>query len=450
MDQLRKRSKKLVKMSCKLEATVTVYLVLLSLLAIESVASMSSLSGHNSGLYVDNGYDQTIIHRVTKQKDKIILEHEILKLLGLPEKPNNLNGKAPLIKRSASNFLLNVYENSLEDQRQKKVNASEAMNGFHLTGDDLKTINGSDSIVTFSAQQKHQGAGGKPDRVKRIWFDVDAAPKDERMTSAELRLYRGPDAKNRKHRGSFTIAVYRVIRSTDTERTMLLVDSTNTTSGQEGWIILNVTECLDYWMQNPEDNRGLYLSVYPTDGPFHETRPEDIGIIGFKGDAERQPFMIGFFQSTGPNQLRIHSRSSFDDIEYDSNTNQKRDTSNVNNFLTDYYNRETLPSSEKPCRLNTFYVSFKDLQWQDWIIAPEGYDANFCSGQCKFPLTSSMNATNHAIVRTLVNLARPSSIPEPCCTPSRLSTISLLYFHDDNNVVLRKYRNMAVRQCGCH
>lgn len=39
---------------------------------------------------------------------------------------------------------------------------------------------------------------------------------------------------------------------------------------------------------------------------------------------------------------------------------------------------------------------------KDWIIAPEGYAANYCDGECSFPLNAHMNATNHAIVQTLV------------------------------------------------
>lgn len=39
---------------------------------------------------------------------------------------------------------------------------------------------------------------------------------------------------------------------------------------------------------------------------------------------------------------------------------------------------------------------------KDWIIAPEGYAAFYCDGECSFPLNAHMNATNHAIVQTLV------------------------------------------------
>lgn len=43
---------------------------------------------------------------------------------------------------------------------------------------------------------------------------------------------------------------------------------------------------------------------------------------------------------------------------------------------------------------------------KDWIIAPKGYAANYCDGECSFPLNAHMNATNHAIVQTLVSAGR--------------------------------------------
>lgn len=42
---------------------------------------------------------------------------------------------------------------------------------------------------------------------------------------------------------------------------------------------------------------------------------------------------------------------------------------------------------------------------QDWVIAPQGYSAYYCEGECLFPLDSCMNATNHAILQSLVSTA---------------------------------------------
>lgn len=70
------------------------------------------------------------------------------------------------------------------------------------------------------------------------------------------------------------------------------------------------------------------------------------------------------------------------------------------------------PGDHNPrsCQIQTLYVSFKDLKWQDWIIAPDGYGAFYCSGECNFPLNAHMNATNHAIVQTLVHLMHPTKV----------------------------------------
>ena len=49
---------------------------------------------------------------------------------------------------------------------------------------------------------------------------------------------------------------------------------------------------------------------------------------------------------------------------------------------------------------------------QDWVIAPQGYSAYYCEGECSFPLDSCMNATNHAILQSLVSTA-PSCLDTP-------------------------------------
>lgn len=48
---------------------------------------------------------------------------------------------------------------------------------------------------------------------------------------------------------------------------------------------------------------------------------------------------------------------------------------------------------------------------QDWVIAPQGYSAYYCEGECSFPLDSCMNATNHAILQSLVSAASVLSPP---------------------------------------
>jgi len=49
-----------------------------------------------------------------------------------------------------------------------------------------------------------------------------------------------------------------------------------------------------------------------------------------------------------------------------------------------------------------------------------------------------MNATNHAIVQTLVSLIQPKRFPKACCAPKKLSAITVLYFDKTQNVVMKR------------
>ncbi|NXL18652.1 DERR protein, partial [Setophaga kirtlandii] len=101
------------------------------------------------------------------------------------------------------------------------------------------------------------------------------------------------------------------------------------------------------------------------------------------------------------------------------------------------------------CKPRRLYISFSDVGWEKWIIAPQGYLANYCGGECPFPLAAELNSTNHAVLQTMVHSLDPRGTPQPCCVPVRLSPISILYYDNSDNVVLRHYEDMVVDECGC-
>lgn len=103
---------------------------------------------------------------------------------------------------------------------------------------------------------------------------------------------------------------------------------------------------------------------------------------------------------------------------------------------------------ERSCKRNSLYVSFESVGWNDWIVAPTGYDAYYCQGTCNFPLSRFMNATNHAVVQTLVNDVDKAAAPKTCCVPTRLGEISMLYL-DRSQIVLKTYPEMVAQECGC-
>lgn len=105
------------------------------------------------------------------------------------------------------------------------------------------------------------------------------------------------------------------------------------------------------------------------------------------------------------------------------------------------------------CRARRLYVSFREVGWHRWVIAPRGFLANYCQGKCALPAVLSepggTPALNHAVLRTLMHAAAPGAAGLPCCVPARLSPISVLFFDNSDNVVLRHYEDMVVDECGC-
>uniref|UniRef100_A0A8C6U4K5 Bone morphogenetic protein 7a n=1 Tax=Neogobius melanostomus TaxID=47308 RepID=A0A8C6U4K5_9GOBI len=171
---------------------------------------------------------------------------------------------------------------------------------------------------------------------------------------------------------------------------------------------------------------------------------------------ENETFIVSIFQVLQRELLLLEQREVWApeegwlvfDLTASSNLWQLQPEHNLGLHLV--LEDRNLGFSKKGCQKHELYVSFRDLGWQDWIIAPEGYAAYYCDGECAFPLNSYMNATNHAIVQTLVHFINPGTVPKPCCAPTQLHGISVLYFDDSSNVILKKYRNMVVRACGCH
>lgn len=60
-----------------------------------------------------------------------------------------------------------------------------------------------------------------------------------------------------------------------------------------------------------------------------------------------------------------------------------------------------------------------------------------------------INKNFGSVVPLQVHLLKPDEVPKACCAPTKLSPISVLFYDDNNNVILKKHRNMVVKTCGC-
>lgn len=132
-----------------------------------------------------------------------------------------------------------------------------------------------------------------------------------------------------------------------------------------------------------------------------------------------------------------------DEWEDDSGRSRRRSRTNSDLAL------EATRRTNNYCQKKELYIRFQALGWGKWIVAPEGLNANYCDGQCPFPLTNPLTASNHAVLQSVSNHYYPDKVKPPCCVPQKLARMSILYHQNEKTVTMRNYDDMIVETCGC-
>ena len=407
-----------------------------------------------SGYYYDNGLEQTVLGDSLSPGEAEVMQEEILHLLGLHYRPHTSghsqrrlpgNSTVPTFMKDIYNSLLNTEGDTGEIKNLTFQNLDSLMetSQFQIEDKDLKAINESDIIMSFV----NYGHQEEFEVTRRFWFDVSEVPLGDTVLTTELRLFKEGRGAGGRHR----VGVYQLVDGSTGEEELL--DSVTVALDQEGWVVLDVSSAMLFWQAFPKHNLGLLLKVSPVEGG-EEVSPHDLGLVGDRVAATpHESFMVAFLQHSQGREVTLNRQRR--EARESGARRKKRPRKQYSyleqdfgydNVYRDFYGGQF---RRRGCQKRTLYVSFRDLGWQDWIIAPDGYAAFYCHGECSFPLNTHMNATNHAIVQTLVHLMTPYQVPKPCCAPDKLSGISVLYFDESSNVILKKYRNMVVKSCGC-
>ena len=106
------------------------------------------------------------------------------------------------------------------------------------------------------------------------------------------------------------------------------------------------------------------------------------------------------------------------------------------------------------CAKRPFYVDFRELGWDNWILFPNGYNADYCAGQCDdIPASSSLNNHHSTILHSLMstfNVTKRVQAREMgfCCSPTSHAPLSIIYL-DGSGIVVANIPNMKVEECGC-
>lgn len=267
----------------------------------------------------------------------------------------------------------------------------------------------------------------------RFLFNLSSIPEDELLSSAELRLYRHQideaiaDAFS-DNQGLHRINVYEVLKPPrpGLELITQLLDTRLVRHNASRWESFDVSPAVLRWTREGLPNYGLAVEVlHLNQTPRHQGRHVRVSRSLHQEPGEDweqlRPLLVTFGHDGKGHPLTRRTKRS------PKQRGRKRN---------------------RNCKRHALYVDFSDVGWNDWIVAPPGYQAYYCHGECPFPLADHLNSTNHAIVQTLVNSVN-NNIPKACCVPTELSAISMLYLDEHDKVVLKNYQEMVVEGCGC-
>lgn len=173
------------------------------------------------------------------------------------------------------------------------------------------------------------------------------------------------------------------------------------------WFNVEVKSLVDDWLKKPESNLGLQLEVFDGSG-------NPLSVTDY--DEENRPFVELETQESGMSRAKRTPERDCDE-----------------------------QSPEERCCRYPLEVDFEEFGWE-WVIAPKVYKAHYCSGECPFvflPLYPHTHITQQAADR------HQRLTSGPCCTPAKMSPISMLYFDERGNIIYGTLSDMVVDRCGC-
>lgn len=355
------------------------------------------------------------------------IEKNLLSLFGFPKRPKIDRSKV-VIPEAMKKLYAQIMGHDLADS-------------VNVPKEGLNTRN-ANTVRSFTHEESHIDERFKHHHRFRLMFNVSNIPRNEKLRAAELTLNRDAIEDHRARSVLHQVLVYDIIRPGVKGKrapSFLLIDSKSVRINETGSVSVDVLPAVERWLRHPKQNHGLFIQITSKSKRKPHSTPEHHHVRlrrsideSHEKWSQKQPLMFAYTDDGRHKQRPIRDAIS--------NTNRARRASKTS---------RRRKNGNEACQRRPLYVDFSDVGWSDWIVAPPGYEAYFCQGDCQFPIADHLNTTNHAIVQTLVNSINPNLAPKACCVPTQLSSISMLYLNEQNKVVLKNYQDMTVVGCGC-
>ncbi|XP_030608763.1 anti-dorsalizing morphogenic protein [Archocentrus centrarchus] len=278
-------------------------------------------------------------------------------------------------------------------------------------------------------------------------FNLSMVARTEKILTAELHLYKlRPQATLTFNRHHFSqVSVYQLLDTSKNFTQKKLLSSRLIPVHSSGWEVFTITQAVRSWMVDEGTNLGLQVVVRTLGGSQMDKK-----LIRFASGRHhhhsKQPMLV-LFTDDGRYSNPLESKD-LDDTTATSDLPQVPMSGPPSRSARSLgSDAEGVPMHCQRLPLN---VDFEEIGWSGWIVSPKSYNAYYCKGSCPFPLGQTMKPTNHATVQSIIHaLKLVKGVGTPCCVPDKLFSINLLFFDDDENVVLKQYNDMVAGSCGC-
>ena len=152
------------------------------------------------------------------------------------------------------------------------------------------------------------------------------------------------------------------------------------TDSEERWNVLTVTKAVHLWQRSFNKIHYLQLTVHSLlNGKL--VNPVQLGFSKEKRVHNNRALLVVFSnddkeQTQSKNQQSLSKH--YMEVAYsdDIHTRVKRNAGRGRR-------------KKHQCRVKPLPVDFAQLDWNSWVIAPQGYDAGICEGACKFSIGST-------------------------------------------------------------
>ncbi|KAM8952854.1 bone morphogenetic protein 15 [Pelodytes ibericus] len=299
--------------------------------------------------------------------------------------------------------------------------------------------------------------------------DGDGRPKSGRQIGAEVRLVRPASQASfvtdaHWHMKDLIFSLQDVINTERLERAIVMhpraihiegacffckVDLASVTGlktrispGNRKWVETDLTSLLKNLMEGPKKSLNLELQITCRKLKMHPTNPIAVS-------TSYVPFLLLYLNHTlhGVTREKRMVKKEPRKGEPGLLIRKPRQAGTIGTKLPRFSNQSGLPKNR--CVLRPFWVSFHQLGWDHWIIAPHRYNPGYCKGDCPRMLHSGYNSPNHAIIQNFINQVVDESVPRPSCVPYSYGPISVLMIEPEGKILYKEYENMMAESCTC-